>query len=160
MICDESLDGFHTEMSFLCCTGHVLGSSGLPELLGLIYAPNAVVHILNGKAIARVVRAHFSVDAALNALILTAVLNAPLSIQPDESNSNNNAEVATVPPDDLSDEAIDTPDLDETRVVNEKLVDGTLSVEYMCRSDVLNRTKVRLHKDAESTNMSFRTASL
>ena len=128
MICDESLGGFHTEMSFLGCTGHLLGSSGLPELLELIYAPNTVVHILNGKAIARVVRAHFSVDAALNALILTAVLNAPLSIQPDKSNSNNNADVATVPPDDLSDEVIDTPDLDETRVVNEKLVDGTVSV--------------------------------
>ena len=126
----------------------------------LIYAPNAVVHILSGKAIARAVRAHFSVDASLNALILTAVLNAPLSIQPDESNSNNNAEVATFPPDDLSDEVIDTTDLDETRVVNEKLVDGTVYVEYMCRSDVLNITKGRLHKDAESTNMSFRTASL
>ena len=137
-----------------------MGSSGLPELRELIYAPNAVVHILNGKAIALVVRAHFSVDAALNALILTAVLDAPLSIQPDKSNSNNNAEVATVPPDDLFDEAIDTPDLEETRVVNEKLVDGTVSVEYMRRSDVLNRTKVRLHNDAESTNMSFRTASL
>ncbi len=90
----------------------------------------------------------------------TDILNAPLSIQPDESNSNNNAEVATVPPDDLSDEAIDTPDLEETRVVNEKLVDGTVYIEYICRSDVLNRTKVRLHKDAASTNMSFRTASL
>ena len=126
MICDESLGGFHTEMSFLGCTGHVLGSYGLPELPELIYAPNAVVYTLSWKAIARAVRAHFSVDAALKALILIAVLNAPLSIQHDTSNSNNNGEVATVPPDDLSDEVIDTPDLDETRVVNEKLVDGTV----------------------------------
>ena len=82
MICDESLVGFHAEMSFLGCTGHVLRSSGLPNLLQLIYAPNAVVH--SGKAIARAVCAHFSVDAALNALIIAAVLNAPLSIQPDK----------------------------------------------------------------------------
>ena len=133
------LGGFHAEMSFLGCTGHLMGSSGLPKLLELIYDPNAVVHILSGKVIVRAVRAHiFSVDAALN----------------------NNAEVATIPPDYLSDEVIDTSDLDEARVGYEKLVDGTVSVEYIYRSDVLNRTKVHLHRHAESANMSSGTASL
>ena len=36
--------------------------------------------------------------------MLTNVLNAPLTIQPDKSISNNNAEVATVSSDDLPDE--------------------------------------------------------
>ena len=156
------LCGFQAEMCFLGCTGHVMGSSGLLELLELIYDPNAVVHILSGKAITRAVRAYsFSVGAVLNALMFTDVLNAPLSIQPDKSNSNNNAEVATMPPDDMSDEVIDTSDLDEARVVNEKLVDGTVYVEYIYRSDVLTyRTKVHLHKHAESAKVYSRTASL
>ena len=62
-----------------------------------------------------------------------------------------------MPPDDLSDVVIDTPDVDEARVVYEKLVDGTVSVAYICRSDVLNKTKLCIHKHAESTKMSSRT---
>ena len=67
--------------------------------------------MLIGKAIARAVRAHFIVDAALNAMMLTDVINAPLPIQPDNSNYN---------------EVIGTLDLYEARVVYEKLVDGTV----------------------------------
>ena len=39
-------------------------------------------------------------------------------------------------------------------------MDGTVSVENICRSDVVNRIKDRLHKHAESAKMSSRTASL
>ena len=99
-----------------------------------------MVHVPSGKAITRAVRAPFIVDAALNAMMLTDVLDAPLPIQPDKSNSNDNAEEAPMPPC-MSDELIDTPDLDEARVLYEKLVDGTVSVEDICRSDVLNRIK-------------------
>ena len=106
------LGGFPAEMSFLGCIGPMMASSGLHEVLELIYAPNSVVHMLSGKAIARAVRAPFIVDAALNAMMLTDVLDAPLPIQPDKSNSNYNAEESTMPPD-MSDEVIDTPDLDE-----------------------------------------------
>ena len=120
----------------------------------MIYAPNAVMHMLSGKAIARAVRAPFIVDAALNAMMRTDVLDAPLPIQPDKSKSNDNAKEATMPPDCMSDEVIDTPDLDEARVLYEKLVDGTVSVEDICRSDVLNRMKDRLHKHAESAKLS------
>ena len=65
------LGGFHTEMSFLGCIGHLMASSGLQELLEMIYASNTVVHMLTGKAIARAVRGHFIIDAALNALVLS-----------------------------------------------------------------------------------------
>ncbi len=114
------LGGFPAEMSFLGCIGPMMASSGLHEVLELIYAPNAVV--LSGKAITRAVRAPFIFDAALNAMMRTDVLDAPLPIQPDKSNSNDNAEEATMPPD-MSDEVFDTPDLDEARVLYEKLVD-------------------------------------
>ena len=60
----------------------------------------------------------------------------------------------------MSDELIDTPDLDVARIVYDKLVDGTVYVEYICWSDVLNIIKYCIHKHAESANMSFRNASL
>ena len=143
---------FHADMSFLGYMGHVMASSVLQELLELVYAPNAVVHMLNGKAIGRAVRAHFIVDASVNVMMLIDVLDAPMPSQPDKSHSNDNAEVATATAtrDYLSDEVIDIPDVDEARVVYGKLVDGTVSVEDICRCHVLNIIKDRLHKHAES----------
>ena len=41
------------------------GGTGLQEAFGLVYAENVVVHILNGKAYSRAVRAHLLMDAAL-----------------------------------------------------------------------------------------------
>ena len=72
------LGAFHTEMSFLGTIGHLMAGSGLRELLELIYASNAVDHILTGKAIARAVRAHLIVDSALNALLYSAALGVPI----------------------------------------------------------------------------------
>jgi len=43
------LGGFHTEMSFLGCIGHIMAGSGLREALQLIYAKGAVDHMLSGK---------------------------------------------------------------------------------------------------------------
>ncbi len=87
------IGGFHTEMSFLGSIGHLMDSSGLQERLESIYAPNAVVHMLSGKASARAVRGHFIFDAALNALILHSGFNAPLPCQPMSHSSDNEADV-------------------------------------------------------------------
>lgn len=43
------LGGFHTEMSFIGCIGHLMAGSGLQELLETIYASNTVNHMLSGK---------------------------------------------------------------------------------------------------------------
>ena len=83
------LGGFHTEMSFLGCIGHLMAASGLQELLELIYSSNTVVYILTGKAIARAVRAHLLVDAAFNALMLTSTFNVPLLGRLDDSESED-----------------------------------------------------------------------
>ena len=72
------LGSFHTEMSFIGSIGHLIAESGLKELLELIYAPNAVEHILTGKAIARAVRAQLLVDAVLNTLILSKALGVSI----------------------------------------------------------------------------------
>jgi len=52
--------------------------SGLKEILGMIYAPNAVEHILTSKAIARAVREHLLVNAADNTLIVSKALKLPI----------------------------------------------------------------------------------
>ena len=38
------LGGFHAEMSFLGCIGHIMTGSGLHELLEVVYCPNTVGH--------------------------------------------------------------------------------------------------------------------
>lgn len=83
------LGGFHTQMSFLGCIGHLMAGSGLEELLETIYAKNAVVHMLSGKATARAVRGHFLVDAALNTMILSEIYKCslPPNVQCDEAGS-------------------------------------------------------------------------
>ena len=73
------LGATHTEMSFLGCFGHLMAASVLQQILELVYAPNAVVHMLTGKAITRVVRAHPLDDAALNTLVVLAyAMEVPL----------------------------------------------------------------------------------
>ena len=63
--------------SFLGAIRYPMAGSGLQEIMELVYAPNAVVHILSGKAYARAVRAHLLVDAALNALLLADAFQVP-----------------------------------------------------------------------------------
>ena len=49
-------------------------SSGLEELLGTVYAPNTVSHMLSGKAAARAIRGHFLIDDALNEILVKDVI--------------------------------------------------------------------------------------
>ena len=76
------LGGFHTLMSFLGAVGHVMKGSGLEEVLGMIYGPNTIEHVIGGKAYERAVRGHFLVHAALTELLLEYLKN-PMS---DEDN--------------------------------------------------------------------------
>ena len=65
-----NLGAFHTDMSFLGTIGHIMQSSGLKEMLTLVYPENTVRHMLSGKAVYRAMRGYFLVDAALNILII------------------------------------------------------------------------------------------
>ena len=160
------LGGFHTEMSFLGSIGHLMASSGLQEVLETIYASNAVVHMLSGKAISRAVRAHFIVDAALNALMLNGVYNAPLPCQqiPESDGSNDHnpdiTEVGTRPPNEQCADVGDSQDLDEACALYEQLMAKDVSAEDVCTSHVLERIKNSLQKHSEAVKMSSRTAVL
>ncbi|GFR94043.1 hypothetical protein ElyMa_000908800 [Elysia marginata] len=72
------LGGVHTQMSYLGTIGHLMTGSGLRELLEVIYAPDAVVYMLSGKAVARAVRAHLLVDFVLNALLASSAFGVDL----------------------------------------------------------------------------------
>ena len=65
-------------MSLLGCIGHLMQGSGLTELLETVYASNAVVHMLNVKAVARALRGHFLVENALYALLTSNVFGIQL----------------------------------------------------------------------------------
>ena len=95
-------------------------------------------NFLSGKAIARAVRAHLIVDASLNALILTNVLDTPLPREPDtqeqhQTDEQDTAEAATTETDDPPD-AEENPALHEAAVLYDKLMDGTMSTDEVCMS--------------------------
>jgi hypothetical protein len=72
------LGGFHTEMSFLGSIGNLMAGSGLQDVMEIVYAANAVPHILTGKSLARAVRAHFLVYSVVHALLTSQALDIPL----------------------------------------------------------------------------------
>jgi hypothetical protein len=76
------LGGFHMLMSFLGSIGHMMNGSGLEEVLALVFGPNTVNHILNGKAYARAVQGHFLVHAALTDILMD-FLQCPQSDTPE-----------------------------------------------------------------------------
>ena len=151
------LGGFHTEMSFLGCIGHLMAASGLQELLELIYSSNTVVHILTDKAIARAVRAHLLVDAALNSLMLTSTFNVPLLGRLDDSESED------VDTDEVMEATTSSHeknlDLDEAAVLYEKLMQHTMSADQVSRADVISRIDDTLKRVTISLKSS-RTATL
>ncbi len=149
------LGGFHMEMSFLGSIGHLMSASGLQQILELVYAPNAVIHILTGKAIARAVRGHLLVDAALNGLLLTNALGVPL---PSQSNSEE-GEAGECISDETAAIAKRSKDLDEACVLYENLMEETISVDEVCSTDVFQRIATIL-QEKKAVLKSSRTAVL
>jgi hypothetical protein len=54
--------------------GSMMKGSGLEEALEPVYGPNAVAHVISGKAVSRALRGHFLVEAALVNKLMLAVL--------------------------------------------------------------------------------------
>lgn len=87
-------------MSFLGTIGHIMGGSGLQELLECVYAPNAVVHMLSGKAVSRAVRGHFLVESTLYALILSEIYGIQIPNEENGGGKNPNDESRELQSDD------------------------------------------------------------
>ena len=69
------LGGFLIEKSFIGCIGHLMSGSGLHEVLEIIYANNAVTHMLTGKAVQRAFRGLLLVHSALSGMIVSDEFN-------------------------------------------------------------------------------------
>ena len=124
------LGGFHTEMSFLGCIGHIMSGSGLEQVLESIYASNAVVLILTGKVVSRAVQAHLIVDASLNALLLADFLDTNIA----ERRCFTKQE-----PFELHEEIAngDTSIIQEANSVYKKLMNESTTLEEVCKSPVM-----------------------
>ena len=154
------------QMSFLGTIGHLMAGSGLHEMLDLIYASKAVDHILSGKAIARAVRAHLLVDAALNTLLaskafnLTAQSHYETYIEDDcdvEILNDNGMEKALEERLPLTDGADCL--LKDARLLYEKLMAGSITAEEVSKASVLRIIKDSLYKEREVLQFS-RTAKI
>ena len=68
------LSTFHTLMNVLGAIGTLIDGSGLNEIMETVYRENAVVHIMNGKAVQRVFRGHLLVDQCLTSQIVAKLM--------------------------------------------------------------------------------------
>ena len=150
------LGGAHTEMSFLGCIGSLMAGSGLKEILEMIYAPNAVEHILTGKAIARAVRAHLLVDAAVNTLIVSKALKVPIPGLQDKSDDppsvedeshDHEADVSRP-----SEDGRQNCDLQEARSLFDELMNKRKSAEEVSAADILTRIDGLLQEQRDLMN--------
>jgi len=60
-------------MSYLGSIGTVMSGSGFSDALDICYGPNAVVHMISGKAFSRALRGYLLVDAAVTARFMSLV---------------------------------------------------------------------------------------
>lgn len=173
------LGGFHTEKSFLGCIGHLMSGSGLQELLEVVYSPNAVTHILIGKAIARAVRGHLLVDSALNAMVAAMTFNTSLHTQleslermaeddPPSASRSSVLDVMTVSNQSDSDK-MDVDNSEDSRCVildddlatavhlYDTLITGELSVQDACSARCLEKIQDKI--EAQKTQMAAKRTS-
>ena len=63
------LDGFHKFMSYEGAIGKVMKGSGIEGLFNEAYTGNTVQHIISGKVVSRVLRAHLPAESALISIL-------------------------------------------------------------------------------------------
>ena len=163
-----SLGGFHTFMSFLGSIGDLMEGSGLEEALQRVYWENAVEHMMTGKAIARSLRGHILVDAALHMLLLkdmfpTNTKQTPFTITEDEVDSNSDG-------DDLTDEyetlsggdpdQLAECDVDELQGLRNKLMTENVAEDVIQGTESLAKVQLALDSKKKEPCANSRTATL
>ena len=144
------LGGLHIQMSSLGCIGYLMVGSGLQllqDVLELIYAKNTVGHMLSGKAIARAIRGHFLVDAALNGSLVSHTFNVPLPVTTCVSNGTPDHDVPADQEEregNLTDSLVVDKDLKLAgELYKEFLKDATIA-EQVCSDKVLRNIAEKL----------------
>lgn len=72
-----------TILSFIGSIGHIMASSGLEDLLSVIYAPNKVCSMLMGKAVSRALRGLFLVETALHTRLMLQAIGLDMEMLSD-----------------------------------------------------------------------------
>lgn len=70
------LESFRTLMNLLGAIGTLTEGSGLKETLETFYGENAVVHMMNGKAVQRALRGHLLVNHCLTNQTLSKIIES------------------------------------------------------------------------------------
>ncbi|CAG2249414.1 unnamed protein product [Mytilus edulis] len=139
------LGGFHTQMSFLGSIGRIMSGSGLKEVLELIYAPNAVTHMLYGKAVSRAVRGFMLVDTALHTLMTNEIFGH--NVLEEHENEINHSQ------------SIEHPLLTEACELYEHLHEEKISLQDALESQTLQAVQELLQKKRNELKQS-RTSKL
>jgi len=152
-----NLCGFHTIMSFLGASGCIMTGSGLEELLECIYASTTVMHMLSGKAVARAIRGHILVTAALHTKLtqeafgISSSQSDECNIEEDEAPEENhtNEKPVVIQPDLLNSAA----DLYDT------VMSGKTAVDSLENYEVLHAISQKIEAERKVMN-NRRTARL
>ncbi|MES9879832.1 MAG: hypothetical protein ABW185_03025 [Sedimenticola sp.] len=148
-----------------------MSGSGLQDVLQLVYAPNAVDHMLSGKAVERAVRGHFLVETALTSMIVERGLSETCS------SDNSNPEPCTpdieeavtddtvIQPQQNTESEIsmntdvDKPEVQKLGQLFEALLSGEVSLEELSSSHELDWFRDRVQTVCQSMK-DRRTAKL
>lgn len=132
------LGGFHTVMSFLGSIGHLMQGLGLSEVLETVYACNAVVHIMTGKAVARAIRGHSLVYRAISSILIKEIFNAPFpEVNGNDAKPNVDENVKDL---NLYGTGEDSSlcVIEQLGIVYDNLIDGKSDIDSVCNSDLLD----------------------
>jgi len=66
-----------------------MSGCGFRDCLELLYASNAVIHMLSGKAVERAIRGHFLIDATLNAMLMCKAFHLSVTDWLEDESSPN-----------------------------------------------------------------------
>lgn len=145
------LGGFHLEMSYLGAIGNIMNGSGLQEVLERVYAPNAVVRMLFGKAVARAVRGHMLVDTTLHAMLACKIFAIPLQSE-DESEDKENK--------DDGQENHENTVLKDTSFLFDQFINGDISLDTLIQNEKVDRILHQVTDEIKNLMATKRTASL
>ncbi len=132
------LGGFHTMMSFMGSIGSMMKGSGLEEALETVHGPNAVVHMISGKAVSRALRGHFLVEAALVNKLMLAVLPCQVeNTEGDDGNDDGENPTPEIHTSISSEHKLDASEVQKIHVLYERIQDESVPVSDIAESKEL-----------------------
>ena len=113
-------------ISFMGSLGTMMKGSGFKEALGCVYGPNAVTHMMSGKAVSRALRGHFLLEGALTNKLL-------LKVWP----SNENEIGTDVEDINIAVHNIEATDTEKISHLYDGIQSKVLSIDAVCESEEL-----------------------